>query len=67
MALKYREVGTTMCLLFYLVGVLTGYVTWRITNAPRIWDAEEEAEFYKKEWIALKNKQDIIDDAMDNQ
>lgn len=56
-----------MCLLFYIAGILTGYITWRITTAPYLWDAEEEAKFYKKEWIALKNKQDIVDDAIENQ
>jgi len=56
-----------MCLLFYIAGILTGYITWRIATAPYLWDAEEEAKFYKNEWIALKNKQDIMDDAIENQ
>jgi|APGre2960657444_1045066.scaffolds.fasta_scaffold43316_1 hypothetical protein len=56
-----------MCLLFFLAGILIGYVTFRLATAPHLWDAEEEAKFYKKQWILLKNKEDIAEDNINNQ
>jgi hypothetical protein len=56
-----------MYLLFYLVGTLTGYITCLIGTATSLWDAEEEAKFYKNQWIALKDKEDIAEDKINNQ
>jgi hypothetical protein len=49
-----------MCLFFYLSGVFTGYLTWRLVNAPRLWDAEEEAKNWQKQWLVLKEQNDTI-------
>lgn len=49
-----------MCLVFYLAGLLTGYLAWRLASAPRMWDAEDEAYYWKKQWIAVKNENDLL-------
>jgi len=49
-----------MCLLFYLAGVATGYLAWRLASAPKLWDAEEERDFWRKQWSALKNENDLL-------
>lgn len=47
-----------MCLLFYVAGCLTGYLAWRMSSAPMLWDAEDEAKHWKKQWLSLKNEMD---------
>ena len=49
-----------MCLLFYLAGVLSGYLAWRLSSAPRLWDAEEEARNWQKQWVILKQENDSL-------
>ena len=49
-----------MCLVFYLAGVLSGYISWRLANAPRLWDAEEEIKSWQRQWIAAKNESDLL-------
>lgn len=49
-----------MCLFFYLAGVLSGYVSWRLAHAPRLWDAEEEVRNWQKQWVASKNENDLL-------
>jgi hypothetical protein len=50
--------GAVMCLLFYVAGCLTGYLAWRMSSAPMLWDAEDEAKHWKKQWLALKSEMD---------
>lgn len=45
-----------MCLFFYLAGVLSGYITWRLVSAPHLWDAEESAQYWMRQWVALKTE-----------
>lgn len=49
-----------MCLVFYLAGVFTGYLAWRLASAPRMWDAEDEAHYWKKQWLAAKSENDLL-------
>lgn len=54
-----------MCLLFYLAGVVSGYLAWRMAFAPRLWDAEEEASYWRLEWLKVKginDKSSMADD-----
>jgi hypothetical protein len=48
-----------MCLLFYLAGLATGYVAWRISTAPRLWDAQTEADFWRNQWLKIKSREDL--------
>jgi hypothetical protein len=57
--------GVIMCLLFYLAGVFSGYITWRLVSAPYLWDAEEEAKYWKKEWVVVKRQNDLLTDNND--
>jgi hypothetical protein len=54
------EGGAIMCLFFYLAGVLSGYISWRMANAPRLWDAEEEAKTWQRQWVVSKNENDLL-------
>lgn len=47
-----------MCLFFYLAGVLCGYIAWRLASAPQLWDAEEEAKSWHRQWESLKKEMD---------
>lgn len=47
-----------MSLFFYMAGCVTGYVTWRLANAPRLWDAEDEAKSWHRQWESLKREMD---------
>jgi len=47
-----------MCLIFYIAGVLYGYITWRLVSAPYLWDAEEEAKSWHRQWESLKQEMD---------
>ena len=49
-----------MCLFFYLAGVLSGYITWRLVSAPYLWDAEEEAKSWYRQWESLKQEMDLL-------
>ena len=49
-----------MCLLFYLAGVLSGYITWRLVSAPHLCDAEEEAKNWQKQWVILKQENNSL-------
>lgn len=49
-----------MCLLFYLAGVATGYLAWRYSSAPRLWDAEDEARHWQKQWAVIKSENDAL-------
>ena len=49
-----------MCLLFYLAGCLSGYLAWRMSSAPRLWDAEDEARNWQKQWSLVKRENDIL-------
>lgn len=49
-----------MCLLFYLAGVATGYLTWRLVSAPYLWDAQEEAKSWQKQWAIAKSEIDAL-------
>ena len=53
-----------MCLFFYLAGIATGYLAWRMTSAPKLWDAQEERDFWRKQWTVVKNENDLL--ATDN-
>ena len=54
------EGGAIMCLFFYLAGVLSGYITWRLVSAPYLWDAEEEAKSWYRQWESLKREMDLL-------
>ena len=49
-----------MCLFFYISGVATGYLAWRLTSAPKLWDSEEEAKFWRSKWISAQNQLDKL-------
>lgn len=49
-----------MCLVFYISGVLTGYLAWRLTSAPRLWDSEEEVKHWRLKWIDAQNQLDLL-------
>lgn len=49
-----------MCLVFYICGVLTGYLAWRLTSAPRLWDSQEEARFWRTQWVAARSQLDTL-------
>jgi hypothetical protein len=49
-----------MCLFFYLAGVATGYLAWRMTSAPKLWDMEEERNFWRTQWNLVKNENDLL-------
>lgn len=54
-----------MCLVFYVAGVLTGFLAWRLSSAPRLWDAEDEARYWQKQWTAVKHENDLLKPADD--
>lgn len=47
-----------MCLLFYLAGLASGYMAWRISAAPRLWDAQTEAGYWRDQWLKVKARED---------
>lgn len=49
-----------MCLFFYLCGVATGYMSWRLATAPRLWDSEEEAKLWRTKWVSAQQQLDEI-------
>jgi len=49
-----------MCLFFYLCGVATGYISWRLATAPRLWDSEEEAKLWRTKWMATQQQLDKL-------
>ena len=52
-----------MCLLFYVAGLFSGYLAWRFASAPQLWDAENEADYWRDQWLKLKSENDAsVDD-----
>jgi hypothetical protein len=49
-----------MCLLFFGIGAIIGYLYWRVSNIPRLLDAEEECAYWRVEWAKLKAENDAM-------
>lgn len=49
-----------MCLFFYISGVLSGYLAWRMSSAPRLWDAEDEVVYWRKRWVEAMAQNDRL-------
>lgn len=48
-----------MCLLFYVAGLVSGYIAWYVSAAPRLWDAKAEAKHWRELWLKLKDQEDL--------
>jgi hypothetical protein len=53
-----------MSLVFYIGGIVTGYIAWRLAHAPRLWSAEEEARLWRSKWISAQIE---LDKSKDNE
>lgn len=53
--------GLMAYFLLYLAGIVTGYLFWRYATAPQLLDAENEADYWKSQWLKLKSSDDADD------